>query len=238
MKKIEFFSSIDGVAETYPIVESRTEIPQWMRNAQQEFKQMKHYDFHIARCPGIIDVFTTGYIVKAWHDIAIKSTESGLETVVPAIELENLLEKPAVQVQGAQGVAKHIPKRPWSNKHILKINTPWHIISDCKFLMIPIPYTDQFEIESCIGVLDPSISSEINIQGYVNGLGEFTIKAGTPLAQLVPLSNSKYDFVVRDKNEKDTAWLKKRKFLNSISFNLSKAKINQAYRNFFNKSNN
>jgi hypothetical protein len=104
--------------------------------------------------------------------------------------------------------------------------------------MIPIPYTDQFEIESCIGILDPSISSEINIQGYVNGFGEFTIKAGTPLAQLVPLSNSKYDFVVRDKNEKDTTWLKKRKFLNSISFNLSKAKINQAYQKFFNKSNN
>ena len=234
MNKIEFFSTIDGVAETFPIIETKRSMPSWVKVAQQEYKNLPTHGFHIARCPGIIDVMTTGYVVTAWHDIAIKSNPGGLETVVPDVQLENLLEKPVVQVQSGDSVAKHIPKRPWSNKHILKINTPWHIISDCKFIMIPMPYTDQFECESCIGILDPSISSEINIQGYVNGLGEFTIAAGTPLAQLIPMSQQNYKLLVRDMNEKDSNWIKKRKFLNSISFSFNKTKVMNAYKKFFN----
>jgi len=203
MKKIEFFSTVDGLTDTYPVIHSKSVMPAWIKTAQHEYKQMAHHDFHIARCPGIIDVLTTGYVVCAWHDIAVRSGPSSLETYTPDIALEELLEKPAIQVQHGDSIAKHIPKRPWSHKSILKINTPWHIISDCKFMMLPMPYTEQFEFESCIGILDPSISSEINIQGYVNGHGEFTIRAGTPLCQLVPMSEKTSELVVRDETDND-----------------------------------
>ena len=44
--------------------------------------------------------------------------------------------------------------------------------------MIPLPYSDEFGFESTIGILDPSISSEINIQAYINGTGVLKIRAG------------------------------------------------------------
>jgi len=236
MSKIEFFSTVQGLTDTYPIVHSKTSMPTWIKTAQQEYSQMQHYDFHIARCPGIVDVLTTGYIVRAWHDIAVRSGPSSLEAFAPDIALEQLLEKPAIQVQQGDSIAKHIPKRPWSNKSILKINTPWHIIADCKFMMLPMPYTDQFEFESCIGILDPSVSSEINIQGYVNGVGDFTIRAGTPLAQLVPMSNERYNLVVRDATENDNKWITRRKYYNSIGFNLNKNIVSNAYKKFFKRN--
>ena len=233
MSKIEFFSIVDGLTDTYPVLNSKSIMPSWLKTAQQEYSQMEKYDFHIARCPGIVDVLTTGYIVRAWHDVAVRSGPSSLETFAPDIVLEQLIEKPALQVQKGDSVAKHIPKRPWSNKSILKINTPWHIISDCKFMMLPISYTDQFEFESCIGILDPSVSSEINIQGYVNGVGEFTIRAGTPLCQLIPISQQTYDLVVRDATEHDRKWIARRKYYNSIGFNLNKNIVSKAYNKFF-----
>jgi len=233
MKKIEFFSTVDGLTDTYPVTHSKSVLPTWIKTAQQEYSQLKNYDFHIARCPGIVDVLTTGYVVSAWHDIAVRSGPSSLETYAPAVDLEELLEKPVLQVQQGDSIAKHIPKRPWSNKSILKINTPWHIISDCKFMMLPMPYTDQFEFESCIGILDPSVSSEINIQGYVNGHGEFTIRAGTPLCQLVPISQQTYDLKVRDANDHDHKWITRRKYYNSIGFNLNKNIVSKAYNKFF-----
>ncbi len=233
MSKIEFFSIVDGLTDTYPVLNSKSIMASWLKTAQQEYSQMEKYDFHIARCPGIVDVLTTGYIVRAWHDVAVRSGPSSLETFAPDIALEQLIEKPALQVQKGDSVAKHIPKRPWSNKSILKINTPWHIISDCKFMMLPISYTDQFEFESCIGILDPSVSSEINIQGYVNGVGEFTIRAGTPLCQLIPISQQTYDLVVRDATEHDRKWIARRKYYNSIGFNLNKNIVSKAYNKFF-----
>ena len=233
MSKIEFFSIVDGLTDTYPVLNSKSIMPSWLKTAQQEYSQMEKYDFHIARCPGIVDVLTTGYIVRAWHDVAVRSGPSSLETFAPDIVLEQLIEKPALQVQKGDSVAKHIPKRPWSNKSILKINTPWHIISDCKFMMLPISYTDQFEFESCIGILDPSVSSEINIQGYVNGVGEFTIRAGTPFCQLIPISQQTYDLVVRDATEHDRKWIARRKYYNSIGFNLNKNIVSKAYNKFF-----
>ena len=233
MKKIEFFSTVDGLTDTYPVIHSKSVMPAWIKTAQHEYKQMAHHDFHIARCPGIIDVLTTGYVVCAWHDIAVRSGPSSLETYTPDIALEELLEKPAIQVQHGDSIAKHIPKRPWSHKSILKINTPWHIISDCKFMMLPMPYTEQFEFESCIGILAPSISSEINIQGYVNGHGEFTIRAGTPLCQLVPMSEKTSELVVRDATDHDRKWITRRKYYNSIGFSLNKNIVSAAYNKFF-----
>ena len=55
------------------------------------------------------------------------------------------------------GIAKNIPKRPWSWPDIVKINTPWHVMApkDVKFLIIPLPYTPFFDFEACLGILDP-----------------------------------------------------------------------------------
>ena len=57
-----------------------------------------------------------------------------------------------------------------------------------KFLFLPMPYPDHYDWESSSGVLEPALSSELNVQLYWNvEEGERFIKAGTPLMQIVPI---------------------------------------------------
>ena len=101
--------------------------------------------------------------------------------------------------------------------------------------MLPLPYPDTFEFESAIGLLDPSISSEINIQGYWNLQNQsHTIKAGTPLCQIIPVTEQSLKLVVRDMNYKDELWIKKKKYLNYFSFILNRQKVKEAYVRHFN----
>ena len=63
--------------------------------------------------------------------------------------------------------------------------------------------------------------------------GTRIIKAGTPLAQFIPITEKNYNFKVRDKNKKDELWLKKRKYLNFFSFNFSRNKVKDSYVSHF-----
>lgn len=228
---IEFFSTIQGVTETYPILPAKKVIPSWVKCARDEAVKNQA---SVAKCPGIIDIMTTGFIVVSPYDMEVQSSDDSIITYANP-EIEDLLGKPPAQTQAGDSIAKHIPKRPWSNKSILKINTPWHIKSEYKFMMIPIPYAESFGFESCSGILDPSISSEINIQGYVNGYGSLEIKAGDPLCQLIPITQDTYEFEVRDMNDADREWIQKRKFINNSTFRLNKNLIKKAYRRFIGK---
>ena len=55
--------------------------------------------------------------------------------------------------------------------------------------MLPVAYSDNVDFEACIGILDPSVSTEINVQLYWNRFGDISkVKAGTPLCHLIPLT--------------------------------------------------
>ena len=232
--KIEFFSKVQGLTEAYPITTARETLPRWVSLARADYQQKKH-DVHIARCPGIIDILTTGYIVSAWHDIEVQADATRINMSMPSVTLNEILDKDTMQVQRGDSIGKFIPKRPWSNPHILKINTPWQIVSDVKFMMMPLPYNENMMFECCQGILDPSLSSDINLQGYWNAQGTHIIKAGTPLAQLIPITDRKYTHEIRDATEHDLNWLTKRKYFDNIGFIHVKSKIQNAYYTHFNR---
>ena len=59
-KKIEFFSSVPGVAETFPIVPARQVLPGWIHQARADYlKQKDKRELHIFKCPGIFEMFGT-----------------------------------------------------------------------------------------------------------------------------------------------------------------------------------
>jgi hypothetical protein len=198
-----------------------------------DYMKQNKRDPTIIRCPGVVDVLTTGYVITAWHDIEVATEAQRINVTIPDEKLTAMLGKDSVQIQTPEGIAKHIPKRPWSQKAILKINTPWNVIAPngVKFMMIPLPYTESFEFESNIGILDPGYSTELNVQGYINAPVGATmlIKAGTPLAQLVPMSSEQYEFVCRDMTESDNKWNAKRTFLNNFSFIFQRNTVKDAY---------
>jgi len=235
MDKIIFFSSVLGLAETFPIRPAKEVVPKWAYVARQDYiKNKDKKEMHIYKCPGIFDTFGSGYIISAWHDIELETDGSKFRLTIPDKQLNELLEKETLQEQTWNAnIVKFIPKPPWAVKSILKINTPWHILAPkgVKFLIIPLPYPDDFQFQSCIGILDPGVSSELNVQGYWNdtGTGPRVIKAGTPLAQVIPITEKNYAHIVRDKTDSDSKWLQKRKFLNFFSFILNRNKIKESY---------
>ena len=106
-KTIEFFSSIEGVTEAFPIQQAKEVIPPWVNDARKDFviaqKNVGPGFQHVTRCPGIFHLFTTGYIVSMWHDVEI----TGKGITVPDKQINTLLGKDTIGVQDGNSIAKH-----------------------------------------------------------------------------------------------------------------------------------
>lgn len=238
-EKIEFFSKVSGVAETFPIVPAAQFKARWMEVLKEDYKKYKNTTIpsHLQMCPGIFDIYQHGYLVPMWHDVIIKTDHErqDFDWVLPSQSLTTLKGGDAVGTH-PYDIGKWLPKRPQSKHAILKLNTPWHVIAPkgVKFMVLPVPYTDTYDFESCIGVLDPAISTEVNIQGYWNvNSGERLIKAGTPLMMLVPLTENNYNYETRDMNEHDKKWIDKRNYIYIFGFKVDKQRMKKAYYKHF-----
>ncbi len=242
MRKITFFSSVDGVADAFPVDYARNFKFNWVESVRKNYKEVaeknQHKRFnHLARCPGVFDLINTGFIIPMPWDITIETDGDSMHFGwnMPTKDIEDLFDSPVITAHMPNGIAKHLPTRPFSLESIIKLNTPWHVITppDVKFLMIPIPYPDSYEFENVIGMLDTSVSSEVNFQlrwNVTNGI--HTIKAGTPMVQLVPLTNEKFELEVRNQTEHDKQWLKKRRYLNNCTYFMKRNLIQSVYHKF------
>jgi hypothetical protein len=242
--KIIFFSAIDGVAETNPIQEASKFKFNWVEAAKEDYRkradELKGKNPHIYRCPGIFDLMSTGYIVPLSWDVIIETQGDDAEFswTLPTGIFEKMLNSKIVDGHFPEGIAKHLPKKPGSLSAIVKINSPWHVVAPegVKFLVIPLPYPDDFSFEHTHGILDPSISTETNLQFRWNKLnGTHMLKAGTPMCQLIPLSSEKFDLEVRDATEEDKEWLKKRLYINNHTFVVKRPSIKAAYTKFLSR---
>jgi len=238
--KIEFFSKVKGLAETFPVIPANQYRPKWMSICKDDFIKTKDtlQPSHLQMCPGIFEIFKHGYMVPMWHDAVIKTTydREDFDFVLPSTYLKELRGGDPIGTH-PYNITKFLPKRHYSKHAIVKMNTPWNVIAPpgVKFLVLPIPYPDTHELESAIGILDPAVSTEINFQCYLNiNQGEIMVKAGTPMMYLIPLTEQQYELVVRDMTKKDAAWLEKRNYLNIFGFKLNKQKIKESfYRHFY-----
>jgi hypothetical protein len=237
MRKITFFTNIPGMAELHPIYEAKDYKPDWVEGARkiylEKLKKNGNRSFtDVYRCPGIFDLMSTGYIVPLPWDIIIETNGDG-ENFKWTITSEFLAEQyggTLVSGHMANDIAAPFPPRPGCLRSIIKFNTPWHIIAPpgVKFIAIPIPYGDDFDFEHNMGLLDPSISTEINPQVWWKKLkGERLIKAGTPMLQLVPLTDEKFELEVVLGDMKAFSWMKKRDYFFNMSFQF-KRKVMQA----------
>jgi len=243
MDTIEFFTSAPGLSEMFPIIPASEYRADWMTAAKNDYIQNKEKfsksrNTHLFQCPGIFDLNNHGFIVPLWHDLIIKTENKERFTwTIPSGALNSYRGKDVVGTH-KQGLDKFLPKRPWSLNQVVKLDTPWNIVAPkgVKFLIIPLAYPDEFTFESCIGILDPSISTEVNIQLYWNVLqGDTFLKAGTPLCQLIPLTEKKYDLIVREMTASDKFWLEKRNLFMSMFFRGNRNIIKEIYYKHFKK---
>lgn len=238
--KIQFFSDVKGLTESVPIVKANQALPEWVTKCRNDYLNSDKRLTHLFKCPGIFELYSHGFVVPMWFDAIIRTEEDKFAWIGPD-RLKTIRgddQGDLITNHSFLNTAKHMPVRPQSIANIIKIDTPWHIIApnNLKFITIPFPYPDTYEFESCSGILDPSLSSEINAQLYWNVKNdEYHLKAGTPLMLIVPLTSEKVTYEVRDANEKDLEWIKKRRYLHYFKLTMDRPLMKKAYNKFFNE---
>ena len=243
MRTIEFFNIVQGVADIYPVIKSSEYRPSWVSACKKDYDEKKaNMDgdkfFHTYRCPGIFDLMTYGYILTCPWDVTIETNGDGedFRWRVPSPELSNLLGDEPIQGHMSTAIAKTLPVKEGRLRSVIKFTTGWHIIAPkgVKFLIIPLPYPDTFEFESATGVLDPSISTELNAQVYWNVTnGRHTVKAGTPLCQFIPLTDEKFKIETRNATSEDYKWVEKRRYFLNMHFTTRRNVFKELYRKIF-----
>ena len=240
--EVKFVSTIPGVTDMFPIKPMSEYRPNWSAKARDNYLKIKldkekQYEKHnhVALCPGIFDLFKQGWYVPAWYDVYIKTEKDkpGFSWRVASPEITAHSSMNIIDTHGDQ-ITKHIPKRDGRIDNIVKINTPYHVISPVKLLFLPLPYPDHYDWESSSGILDTSNSTELNVQLYWNVKeGERFIKAGTPLMQIIPLTEENINMICRDANDYEMKWINKRPFFNSFSFSPMRKKVKEIYKRYF-----
>tara|TARA_B100000470_G_C19686128_1_gene344315 strand:+ start:62 stop:805 length:744 start_codon:yes stop_codon:yes gene_type:complete len=244
-EKIEFFNGEPGIIDNYPIIEAKNLKLKWVESAKKDFQNLvkvgadKIPGFnHMTRCPGIFDMFKYGYIVFLHKDLLIKPHEESFESLL-AGENQGLPELSKIVAVDNHSLSL-LAKPPWASNFAIKISTGWHVIAPkgVKFIMLPIAYPDTYEFTSTIGIVNPSIETQINFQLYWNGIKEETlIKAGTPLGQLIPLSEKKYEMVQREMNQRDHDWIVRQEsaYFSTFWRNTMRKKVQNMYNKFWKK---
>ena len=237
--EIKFISTVPGVSDMFPIRPMSEYRPMWPEKAKADYLNVKldttKRNTHITLCPGIFDLFKVGYYVSMWYDVYVKTEKGkpGFSWRVATPDMTTMSEMNIIDTHGDM-ITKHIPKRDGRIDNIVKINTPYHVISPVKLLFLPMPYPDHFDYESSSGILDSSVSTELNVQLHLNvEEGERFIKAGTPLMQIIPLTHEHTKMICTDANEKELDWIKKRRYFNSFSFSPVRKKIQSLYKRYF-----
>ena len=169
---------------------------------------------HAVTCPALHGVMDNGYILPCPADFVIKLDGTG-----------NFEWKSTIQFYGDRYVSAHIPEQTQGmrnlvshnqNKDVLdwtiKMETPWRIQAhkDIVFIQIPVTYWEEDRFSIATGVVDPQYSYEVNMQIFWHKTepGEYIIKAGTPLAQWIPvhrdfLTSKAFNVAIETANKDD-----------------------------------
>ena len=169
---------------------------------------------HAVTCPALHGVMDNGYILPCPADFIIQLDGSG-----------NFEWKSTMEFYGGRYVSAHIPEQTQGmrnlvshnqNKDVLdwtiKMETPWRIQAhkDIVFIQIPVAYWEEDRFSIATGLVDPRYSYEVNMQIFWHKTepGEYIIKAGTPLAQWIPvnrdfLTSKAFDVVIETANKDD-----------------------------------
>jgi len=191
---ISFQCALPTVKEQFPIIKSKNYRFQWAKDAAQAYKEAvvsSNAVTGVAKCPGIIDMCSAGYILNSWFDISILTSNDPITFQYRIPPVDNC------QLDLLKWFSNDVPqvRTPLptnSLQTLLKITTPWsvNLPEDWSLLILPIPYPDEPDFECTAGILKGAGTYEINpIIKCHRRPGTLNIPAGTPLCQLIPIKN-------------------------------------------------
>lgn len=217
-KKIEFYSTIPGVKEIYPVTPASKYIPKWFKEKNKDYVENKKkcpfkHNSDVVNCPGIREYFNTGYILYLHTDIRIITENSKIKEIKWVFDYEDSQIKTpfskgsTIEVHEPSALGNWISPPKKAIKQLIKINSPWKVVCPEDFVLLEMYplYSDDNRFCATGGILDPRVSRNINpaFWWFIDD-GIEVIKAGTPLVQYIPIKRDNLlDLQVRDYNDKD-----------------------------------
>ena len=144
----------------------------------------------LKRCPGFVSLYKQGAILPMWADMQIKTT----------IDSYEYLAAYSIGQKGAEHHNEWQYGNTFANYIHMKIISPWAIRQNrhCNFLMSPVIWNtvehwSNFKILPGVVDFEHQHSSHINLFLEKNR-EKILISAGTPLYQIVPLTDNNVEF--------------------------------------------
>lgn len=204
--EIVFSCEFPEIQELYPIEPITTVKRNWFKATGAAYKEEvdrvgKYLSVSgTAKCPGIHQIVKHGYVLRAWHDLTIRTTDDDYELSFSIPEnMAGFCQKRGWHKEmigffpgDASRLAVPVPEG--SLKTLIKFSTPWcvKVPKGWSLLIMPVAYGDETRFSSTHGMLPGGEIYQINpiLQiNFKNGIEK--IDAGTPLCQLLFIKDEK-----------------------------------------------
>lgn len=198
--KVIFWSTVDGVEKTTPILPSKKVIPSWFKTLKS-FPKNYNKDFSgtVKACPSFVEYMANGYVLTAWCDMRFNIKDKGIYTWKTPSQIYRFDDHPAEQY------AAHLPEHEKNKIYaVAKAVSPWRCKTDPGYVMMQqslyYEFNDVFDVPP--GIIWTNFYHEINPQLIFRQKGEFFIPRGTPLSILYLIKKEEVDFIITNKDDK------------------------------------
>lgn len=197
--KLEFVSLIPEIAHLAPIVPATEARPHWMDNAIRNYVSNRkspdyllEHNLHVARCPGIYNMYRQGFVMRTWQDMRVTTNGDG-ESFTWSSPLDQSVISPesgaAMGWHPTEQLIEFTGDYPNALRNIIKVQTPWRCLipSGYQLMEMQVPYADDKRFTLLPGLYDRRYGvAQINPQLLWHCMdGDELIPAGTPLAYYV-----------------------------------------------------
>lgn len=193
--KVKFYSNFKELEMSLPPVPASKFWPEWFKNQRPIIDgNDQQYASTVRKCPAILDILSTGYIIPLWSDFKLKRTNKN--------EMGYLMPPAASELFG--GITTHakpqIDNYPFDNDTFpgsVKFMNPWGIVTppgySCMFVS---PYYHSHpHIRAMNGIIETDRYHEAHINTFFNAKinEEIELKRGMPLVQVIPFKREEYE---------------------------------------------
>jgi hypothetical protein len=203
--KIVFWSTIDGVERSAPILPAAEVIPEWFKTIKSKNKvsyEIEDFKGTVKNCPGISDFMNKGFVMSMWCDLKLNITPTGYEWRTPN---ENFQIKSHPNYQYIDLIPNHAKEH---SKYVIKPLTPWRCKTEKGYSLLELPLLYHYDpnFMTMAGVTDTDIFHELNPQLVFKKYGEFFIPKGTPISHMIPFKREEFDLHIIKNDEKTKYW--------------------------------
>lgn len=185
-KDLEFIDTSDKTYTRFPILRAKDVKP-----LCYEHQKSKYGKVQFPKCPGMIDYAQLGYIITAHVDINIMANKAGVLTSVGSQQRgDGGFQKPRRMesaILDGYATADGVEPVP------LLLDLPWKIFTphNMSAIVLPALYHSDFldDLSVWAGVVDYNKFHTLNFIFSPKRECNITIKAGTPILQIIPFIN-------------------------------------------------